>query len=103
MAAASWPARPGEDVQERRAARALVREDRRYVTTSDSPARQLAGLPDGARWSAAHEPGRVELYAVLSCEAAAAGHPARAYFRDRFATAVAHFGDLFARVAADGS
>jgi AcrR family transcriptional regulator len=66
------------------------------------PLAMLLDLPEAARRDTREEPGLIELYAVLSAEAAAPGHPAHAYFEKRFDLGIARFADLFARAAADG-
>jgi AcrR family transcriptional regulator len=55
----------------------------------------LRGIPDGAELSARDEPGLIEVYAVLSCEAVPAAHPAHDYFATRFANALEYFTELF--------
>lgn len=55
-----------------------------------------------ARSDARTQPGLIEVYAVLSAEAAAPSHPAHEYFRNRFANGIDYFGDLFAQAIADG-
>ncbi|GAB3574708.1 hypothetical protein GCM10027406_05120 [Leifsonia lichenia] len=62
----------------------------------------LLDLPAKARDDARREPGLIELYAVLSAEAAAPAHPANAYFERRFELGIAEFARLFARAAEDG-
>jgi AcrR family transcriptional regulator len=57
----------------------------------------------GARRNAAERPGLIEIYAVLSCEAAASSHPAHAYFAARFARVIDFFTALFRAAAAEGS
>jgi AcrR family transcriptional regulator len=66
------------------------------------PLTMLVDLPEAARRDARDEPGLIELYAVLSAEAAAPAHPAHAYFEKRFELGIARFADLFLRAAADG-
>ncbi|KQM82064.1 TetR/AcrR family transcriptional regulator [Agromyces sp. Leaf222] len=74
--------------------------DERVTLDGDaSPDAFLRDIPRHARFNAEHEPGLIEVYAVLSAEAAAVSHPAHAYFRRRFESAIAQFGDLFARAA----
>ena len=62
----------------------------------------LRSLPDGAEVSARDEPGLIEVYAVLSCEAVPAGHPAHDYFTTRFADAVDYFTEMFRLAQLDG-
>jgi AcrR family transcriptional regulator len=62
----------------------------------------LRGIPDGAEISARDEPGLIEVYAVLSCEAVPASHPAHDYFATRFANALEYFTELFRLAQADG-
>jgi AcrR family transcriptional regulator len=62
----------------------------------------LRSLPEGARFSAVDEPGLIEVYAVLSCEAVPAGHPAHDYFTRRFGDAIDYFTELFRRAQDDG-
>ncbi|WEK61947.1 MAG: TetR/AcrR family transcriptional regulator [Candidatus Microbacterium colombiense] len=62
----------------------------------------LRGIPEGARFSAREEPGLVEVYAVLSCEAVPAGHPAHAYFTARFESGIEYFTELFRLAQLDG-
>jgi len=76
--------------------------DERHGIDSDDPLRLLLELPEAGRRDTRQEPGLIELYSVLSAEAAAPAHPAHEYFRGRFELAIARFGDLFARAAADG-
>ncbi|MFC8732056.1 TetR/AcrR family transcriptional regulator [Luteimicrobium sp. NPDC057192] len=62
----------------------------------------LETLADGARSNAADEPGLVEVYAVLSCEATASDHPAHAYFQRRYARTLDTFTAVFEAAQADG-
>ncbi len=62
----------------------------------------LRGIPDGAALSARDEPGLIEVYAVLSCEAVPAAHPAHDYFATRFANALEYFTELFRLAQVDG-
>ena len=62
----------------------------------------LRSIPDGAARSAQDEPGLIEVYAVLSCEAAPAAHPAHDYFATRFANALEYFTELFRLAQVDG-
>lgn len=63
---------------------------------------ELRGLSVGASEDARTMPGLIEVYAVLSCEAVPADHPAHAYFEDRFRIALDHFTALFRAAQADG-
>ncbi|MBO3662953.1 TetR/AcrR family transcriptional regulator [Microbacterium stercoris] len=85
----------------------LTERDRliEQVTTDAHPTRAadvLRALPTGAAHNAAHEPGLIEVYAVLSCEAVPAGHVAHEYFETRLASATDYFADLFRAAQADG-
>lgn len=62
----------------------------------------LRGIPREAAHSAEQSPGLVEVYAVLSCEAVPAGHPAHEYFRTRFRTVVDHVTALLRVAQVDG-
>lgn len=62
----------------------------------------LRSIPDGAARSAQDEPGLIEVYAVLSCEAVPAAHPAHDYFATRFANALEYFTELFRLAQVDG-
>lgn len=62
----------------------------------------LRAMPDGAARDAVDEPGLIQVYAVLSCEAAPADHPAHASFTHRFRATVAHFTALFDAARRDG-
>ncbi|WP_136053690.1 TetR/AcrR family transcriptional regulator [Microbacterium sp. K24] len=76
--------------------------DRGEVLTSDRAGTLLRGIADGARVNAQHEPGLIEVYAVLSCEAVPATHPAHDYFAERFTSAIAYFTELFRLAQVDG-
>lgn len=67
-----------------------------------SPLATLLALPDAARHDTGRMPGLIELYAVLSAEAAAPAHPAHDYFEKRFQSVIGTFAELFARAAASG-
>ncbi|MFT4305383.1 MAG: helix-turn-helix domain-containing protein [Microbacterium sp.] len=70
--------------------------------SAGSAAELLRDLPRGAAENARAEPGLIEVYSVLSCEAAAARHPAHEYFRARFTAGLDTFRELFAAAARDG-
>lgn len=88
--------------------RAVLSERDRRIQTHASylgqsrAADRLRSVPLGAADSAAQEPGLIEVYAVLSCEAVPADHPAHAYFEQRFASAIDYFAELFRVAQADG-
>ncbi|KRA26053.1 TetR family transcriptional regulator [Microbacterium sp. Root61] len=65
-------------------------------------AEELRQIPAGAARSAATTPGLIEVYAVLSCEALPADHPAHAYFEDRFTRVIDYFAELLRLAQADG-
>ncbi|PRB17415.1 TetR/AcrR family transcriptional regulator [Microbacterium sp. MYb62] len=67
-----------------------------------SAGEMLRSIPDGAALSARDEPGLIEVYAVLSCEAVPAAHPGHDYFATRFANAREYFTELFRLAQADG-
>lgn len=87
---------------------AVLRErDRRIQSYSfyglgHRAADELRALPLGAAHNAANAPGLVEVYAVLSCEAVPADHPAHAYFEERFRNTIDHFASLFRATQEDG-
>lgn len=66
------------------------------------PVDQLRALPSGAAENATREPGLIELYAVLSGEAAPSDHPAHEYFARRFARAIDAFSGLLRAAQEDG-
>lgn len=76
--------------------------ERGEVLTSDRAGTLLRGIADGARVNAKDEPGLIEVYAVLSCEAVPASHPAHDYFTERFTSAIAYFTELFRLAQLDG-
>lgn len=59
--------------------------------------------PLEAAHSLANAPGLIEVYAVLSCEAVPAGHPAHDYFAHRFAELHEVMTELFTAAAAAGT
>ncbi|WP_157414202.1 TetR/AcrR family transcriptional regulator [Agromyces allii] len=63
------------------------------------PLNALDGLAESARIAADLEPGLIELYAVLSAEAAAPTHPGHAYFERRFEWGISRFTTLFEAAA----
>jgi len=75
---------------------------RTEVVLAERAGDALRGIPGGARVSALDEPGLIEVYAVLSCEAVPAAHPAHEYFTTRFAEAVDYFTELFRLAQSDG-
>ena len=72
--------------------------ERAVFDPQTDPRGTLLSLPDGARHDAASEPGLIELYAVLSAEAAASTHPAHHYFEQRFALAIDRFAEIIGRL-----
>ncbi|TFV99763.1 TetR/AcrR family transcriptional regulator [Leifsonia flava] len=72
--------------------------ERTVFDPQTDPRGTMLSLPDGARHDAASEPGLIELYAVLSAEAAAPSHPAHAYFEQRFAMAIDRFAGIISRL-----
>lgn len=62
----------------------------------------LRGIPAGAERNALEEPGLIEVYAVLSCEAVPAAHPAHEYFARRFALSLEYFAEMFRLAQLDG-
>ncbi len=76
--------------------------DNQSVAGAASAAELLRGIPGGAAHSAREEPGLIEVYAVLSCEAVPTTHPAHAYFRTRFANTIDYFTTLFELAQRDG-
>ncbi|MFK4853438.1 TetR/AcrR family transcriptional regulator [Microbacterium sp. ZW T6_19] len=62
----------------------------------------LRGMPSGAVHNAVDEPGLIEVYAVLSCEAVPASHPAHTYFQNRFARSMEYFTEVFRLAQLDG-
>ncbi len=71
-------------------------------THAERAADALRAIPLGARVSALDEPGLIEVYAVLSCEAVPAMHPAHDYFTTRFSQAIDYFTELFRLARIDG-
>ncbi|WP_447913651.1 TetR/AcrR family transcriptional regulator [Microbacterium phyllosphaerae] len=87
---------------------AVLRERDRLIESNSSyesatrAADVLRALPLGAAHNAANVPGLLEVYAVLSCEAVHADHPAHAYFEARFRDVIDHFASLFRAAQQDG-
>ncbi|WP_228484675.1 TetR/AcrR family transcriptional regulator [Microbacterium cremeum] len=77
-------------------------ETRESYVRAERAADELRALPAGASDNAQGAPGLVEVYAVLSCEAVPADHPAHAYFERRFRGVVDHFAALFRAARQDG-
>ena len=88
--------------------RAVLTERDRGIETRPSYTRQaraveeLRALPAGAAENAAAAAGLIEVYAVLSCEAVPADHPAHEYFAERFELVLSHFTALMRSAQADG-
>ncbi|SDQ62681.1 TetR/AcrR family transcriptional regulator [Microbacterium sp. cf332] len=86
----------------------MVARDERVSATVGSGsapgdgAARLRALPAAAARDARDEPGLIEVYAVLSCEAIPADHPAHTHFRDRFDRSIDEFAALFRAAQADG-
>ncbi len=85
----------------------LTERDRAIQERSEDEHPERAGaalrdLPTGARVSALDEPGLIEVYAVLSCEAVPATHPAHDYFAERFEEVIGYFAELFRLAQVDG-
>lgn len=80
----------------------LLERDHRMAGADRDTRDALDEVVAGAHFSAAEEPGLVELYATLSCEASAEDHPAHLYFAQRLAFAVEYFTALFDQAAHDG-
>ena len=76
--------------------------ERGVLRPSSRAGELLRGIADGARVNALEEPGLVEVYAVLSCEAVPASHPAHDYFTERFRNAIDYFTELFRLAQDDG-
>ena len=77
-------------------------QDRADTVPLDRAADALRDLPLGAFGNAHDEPGLIEVYAVLSCEAVPAGHPAHEYFTQRFTRVIDYFAELFRLAQVDG-
>lgn len=77
-------------------------ESRESYVRAGRAADELRGLPRGAFDNAHSAPGLIEVYAVLSCEAVPADHPAHAYFEERFRSVIDHFTALFRTAQHDG-
>jgi AcrR family transcriptional regulator len=86
---------------------AVLRErDRRAADPSSAgsgrASDQLRAVAQSAARDTASAPGLVQVYAVLSCEAVPADHPAHAYFAERFRAVLDRFQVLFEAARADG-
>ena len=79
----------------------LIESRGSYVRAARA-ADELRAMPRGAAENAATAPGLIEVYAVLSCEALPADHPAHAYFEERFRGVLDHFTTLFRAAQQDG-
>ncbi|MFD4958753.1 TetR/AcrR family transcriptional regulator [Microbacterium sp. NPDC058389] len=77
-------------------------ESRGSYVRATRAADELRAMPGGAAENAATAPGLIEVYAVLSCEARPADHPAHAYFEERFRGVLDHFAALFRAAQEDG-
>ncbi len=75
---------------------------RTEVVGATRAADMLRGIPDGAHLSSVEEPGLIEVYAVLSCEALPETHPAHEYFTRRFDRGIDYFAELFRLAQAEG-
>ncbi|GAA5201377.1 TetR/AcrR family transcriptional regulator [Microbacterium jejuense] len=87
---------------------AVLSERDRLIETRGSYVRaaraadELRMLPRGAAENAVTAPGLIEVYAVLSCEAVPADHPAHAYFEQRLRGVIDHFAALLRAAQQDG-
>ncbi|MCT9819258.1 TetR/AcrR family transcriptional regulator [Microbacterium sp. W1N] len=85
----------------------LVERDARIADTVPVTAVTAAGLlrelPSGAAANAAVAPGLIEVYAVLTCEAIPADHPAHDYFRQRYERTIDEFAGVFRAAQLDGA
>lgn len=77
-------------------------QDRASFVPGNRAADELRALPRGAAENATDAPGLIEVYAVLSCEAVPADHPAHAYFAHRYTQTIDHFAALFDAAQDDG-
>ncbi|MBM7829442.1 AcrR family transcriptional regulator [Agromyces cerinus] len=85
----------------------IAERDRRTVPSSEellaaSPAETIELMVRTARRSELDTPGLVEVYTVLTSEAASPAHPAHRFFAERSRRTIADFTALFERLAADG-
>ncbi|WP_460798447.1 TetR/AcrR family transcriptional regulator [Microbacterium sp. GXF0217] len=78
-------------------------QSRESYVPADSATGELLALPMGAADNATTAPGLIEVYAVLSCEAVPASHPAHDHFQARFTRVIDQFADLFRAAQAEGS
>lgn len=72
------------------------------ASSATRAAEALREITGGARSNTESEPGLIEVYAVLSCEAVPATHPAHDYFASRFAHGIDYFTELFRLAQVDG-
>lgn len=77
-------------------------QDRVDAHREERAADVLRSIHEGALVNALDEPGLIEVYAVLSCEAVPGGHPAHDYFTERFRRVIDHFAELFRLAQIDG-
>ncbi|WP_311244160.1 TetR/AcrR family transcriptional regulator [Microbacterium sp. WCS2018Hpa-23] len=77
-------------------------QERTNAHRAERAADVLRAIHEGARVNALDEPGLIEVYAVLSCEAVPSGHPAHDYFTERFRRVIDHFAELFRLAQVDG-
>jgi len=77
-------------------------QERTDAHRAERAADVLRAIHGGARVNALDEPGLIEVYAVLSCEAVPSGHPAHEYFTERFRRVIDHFTELFRLAQVDG-
>ena len=85
----------------------IAERDRRTVPSSEdlqaaSPAKTIELMVRTARRSELETPGLVEVYTVLTSEAASPRHPAHSFFAARSRRTIADVTVLFERLAADG-
>ncbi|SIN90409.1 TetR/AcrR family transcriptional regulator [Agromyces cerinus] len=85
----------------------IAERDRRTVPSSEellaaSPAETIELMVRTARRSELDTPGLVEVYTVLTSEAASPGHPAHRFFAERSRRTIADVTVLFELLAADG-
>ncbi|WP_243229162.1 TetR/AcrR family transcriptional regulator [Microbacterium sp. CIAB417] len=78
-------------------------QSRASYVPADTATAELLSLPAGAADNAATAPGLIEVYAVLSCEAVPASHPAHGHFQARFTHVIDRFAELFRGAQREGS